>query len=412
MKNLERYVFGSFLSSFFLAFLVLSFVLTIGLMVQIVSYILQGVPMDLVGRFALVSFPETMQWTVPLALLVSSILVFSRLSADSEIAAMRACGVNLLTVMRWPLAFALLCTFVCLFVNNEIVPRGHEVRRNLTRRLSVGSGLELLEPGRTINEFPKVQLYYRSRDPENGSLLDLEIVDYRDPKCTRTYKAEQAFVRQEGRDVVLDARNLSVDPVDPSHPQSLQAETFRWRVDDVLKAGDYKRKEKDFRFFEMLREIDARKCAVKEASAAAKAAKDLKGQSAEEASAAATNATQVASSDEPERDHKGRKKTKYSPREAARRALSDIRTEFMKRWVFAFASICFVLVGVPLGIRAQRKESSVGMGIALVTALAYYLVVILMTSLSKNYHMHPEVLIWLPVGLCVLLSAWLIPKNL
>ena len=57
MKNLERYVFGAFLSSFLLAFLVLSFVLTIGLMVQIVSYILQGVPMDLVGRFALVSFP-------------------------------------------------------------------------------------------------------------------------------------------------------------------------------------------------------------------------------------------------------------------------------------------------------------------------------------------------------------------
>ena len=35
-----------------------------------------------------------------------------------------------------------------------------------------------------------------------------------------------------------------------------------------------------------------------------------------------------------------------------------------------------------------------------------------MTSLSKNYQVHPEVLIWLPVGLCVLLSCWLIPKNL
>ena len=411
MKNLERYVFGAFLSSFFLAFLVLSFVLTIGLLVQIVSYILQGVPFDLVGQFALVSFPETMQWTVPLALLVSSILVFSRLSADSEIAAMRACGVNLLTVMRWPLAFALLCTFVCLFVNNEIVPRGHEVRRNLKTRLAGGAGLELLEPGRTINDFPKVQLYFRERDKENNSLLDLEIVDRRDPKCTRTYKADKAFVRKEGRDIVLDVRNLTVDPVDAAHPQALQAETFRWRVDDVLKDGEYKRKEKDFRFFEMLREIDARKRAVKEASADAKAAKDVKDQSVE-ASAAATNATQVASSDEVERDHKGRKKKKYSPRETARRALSDIRTEFMKRWVFAFASICFVLVGVPLGIRAQRKESSVGMGIALVTALAYYLVVILMTSLSKNYHVHPEVLIWLPVGLCVLLSVWLIPKNL
>ena len=376
MKNLERYVFGAFLSSFFLAFLVLSFVLTIGLLVQIVSYILQGVPFDLVGQFALVSFPETMQWTVPLALLVSSILVFSRLSADSEIAAMRACGVNLLTVMRWPLAFALLCTFVCLFVNNEIVPRGHEVRRNLKTRLAGGAGLELLEPGRTINDFPKVQLYFRERDKEGNSLLDLEIVDRRDPKCTRTYKADKAFVRKEGRDIVLDVRNLTVDPVDAAHPQALQAETFRWRVDDVLKDGDYKRKEKDFRFFEILKEIDARKLEVAQASR-----EKVKGK-------------------------------KHSPRVAARRSLSDIRTEFMKRWVFAFASICFVLVGVPLGIRAQRKESSVGMGIALVTALVYYLVVILMTSLSKNYHVHPEVLIWLPVGLCVMLSCWLIPKNL
>ena len=406
MKNLERYVFGSFLSSFLLAFLVLSFVLTIGLMVQIVSYILQGVPLDLVGRFALVSFPETMQWTVPLALLVSAILVFSRLSADSEIAAMRACGVNLLTVMRWPIAFAMLCTLVCLFVNNEIVPRGHEVRRNLTRRLSVGAGLELLEPGRTINDFPQVQLYFRTRDKESGALLDLEIVDRRDPKCTRNYKATQAFVRQDGRDIVLDVRDLTVDPVDPAHPQHLRAETFRWRVDDVLKDGTYKRKEKDFRFFELLREIDARKRAVAEAP-------DTPQEEASEATELA-DADEDAAGQKAGRKRKGNKvkEKKYPPRKAARRALSDIRTEFMKRWVFAFASICFVLVGVPLGIRAQRKESSVGMGIALLTALTYYLVVILMTNLSKNYHVHPEILIWLPVGLCVLLAGWLIPKNL
>ena len=106
MKTIQRYVFGSFLTSFLLAFLVLSFVLTIGLMVQIVGYILSGVPMELVGQFALVCFPETMQWTIPLALLVSSVLVFSRMSADSEIAAMRACGVNLLAVIRRPLIFA------------------------------------------------------------------------------------------------------------------------------------------------------------------------------------------------------------------------------------------------------------------------------------------------------------------
>ena len=95
-----------------------------------------------------------------------------------------------------------------------------------------------------------------------------------------------------------------------------------------------------------------------------------------------------------------------------RRRLSDLRTEFQKRLVFAFASICFVLVGVPLGIRAQRKESTIGMAIALATALSYYLVVILMTSMSKDYAVHPYVLIWLPVAACFALASWLVPKNL
>jgi lipopolysaccharide export system permease protein len=96
----------------------------------------------------------------------------------------------------------------------------------------------------------------------------------------------------------------------------------------------------------------------------------------------------------------------------ARRELSDIKTEFMKRWVSAFASLCFVLIGVPLGIRAQRRESTIGMAIALVVALAYNLLELLMTSLSKNYAVHPEILIWLPVALCLVLASRLIPKNL
>ena len=245
---------------------------------------------------------------------------------------MRACGVNLLTVMRWPLAFALLCTFVCLFVNNEVVPRGHEVRRNLTRRLSVGAGLELLEPGRTINDFPKVQLYFHSRDAESGALQDLEIVDRRDPKCTRNFKAKQAFVRQDGRDIVLDVRDLTVDPVDPKHPNTMKAETFRWRVDDVLKDGTYKRKEKDFRFFEMLREIDARKRAVAEAA-------DTPQEAADAEVEAKADSDEDAAEQKAGRKHKSKsREKKYSPRKAARRALSDIRTEFQKRWVFGRAA--------------------------------------------------------------------------
>ena len=41
MKTLERYVFKSFLTAFFLAWLILSFVLTIGLMVKIIELMIE-----------------------------------------------------------------------------------------------------------------------------------------------------------------------------------------------------------------------------------------------------------------------------------------------------------------------------------------------------------------------------------
>lgn len=99
-------------------------------------------------------------------------------------------------------------------------------------------------------------------------------------------------------------------------------------------------------------------------------------------------------------------------RRSIRRATSKLKVELAKRFVFAAASLCFVLVGIPLGIRAQRKESSVGMAISLAISLGYYLVVMLMLSLQKNYMIHPEWLIWLPVLACFVLAARFTRKNL
>ena len=372
MKTLERYVFGSFLSSFLLAFLVLTFVMTIGLMVQIVGYVLDGIPMKLVGEFALVSFPETLQWTMPLALLVASVLVFSRMSADSEIAAMRACGVNLVAVMKWPLVFALLCTLLGFFVNNEIVPRGHFVRRSLKNKVSVGTGLDLLEPGKVITDFPHLKLYFGSR--EGNWIRDLMVKDYSNPKVDRMITASKALVTSEGRDVVLDLYQMTVDPIDAQHDTMARAERFQYRVKDALKDRTYSKRDKDLRTLEVfaaLREIDAKLAAAEGASRVNEAGISL-----------------------------------------LRNERSSLRTEFMKRFVFAMASFCFVLVGIPLGIKAQRKESSVGMAISLAVSLGYYMIVILTLGLENMPYLYPEYLIWIAVAACLVLAARLVPRNL
>ncbi len=371
MKTIEKYVFGSFLSSFLLAFLVLSFVLTIGLLVQIVGYILDGVPMSLVGEFCLVSLPETLQWSMPLALLVSSVLVFSRLSADNEISAMRACGINLFSILKWPALFGFLCTLAGVYINNEIVPRGHEVRRSLKAKVSVDTGLDLLEPGRVIDDFPKVKIYFGAK--EGNWLHDLVVIDYSNPKVDRMITASKALVTQQGKDVALDLYQMTVDPVDEKHATMARANRFRYFVKDAIKEAKYSKKTKDLRAGELLESIEemeklARRTSMDEVGR--KAVKSLKGE------------------------------------------ISRAKTEFSKRIVFALASVCFVLVGIPLGIKAQRKESSVGMAISLCIALGYYLVVILMLSIHKNHAVYPHVLIFASVLFCAVAAVHLVRKHL
>ena len=52
------------------------------------------------------------------------------------------------------------------------------------------------------------------------------------------------------------------------------------------------------------------------------------------------------------------------------------------------------------------------MAISLAISIGYYLVVMLMLSLQKNYAIHPEFLIWLPPLACFVLSGWFVKRHL
>lgn len=478
MKTLERYIFTSFLTSFLLAFLVLTFVLTIGLLFQIVGFILDGLSPSLIGRFVLVSFPETLQWTVPLAILVASVLVFSRLSADSEISAMRACGVNLYSVMKWPVAFGLTCSLLGVWVNNEIVPRGHEIRRSLKSKVSVGNWIEVLKPGVWFGEFPNVKLLVERK--EGRRVEKLRVVD-ETAGFARLITAESAIVTEEGRDVHIDLHGMWLQPIARDNPNALHVTRFQHVIEDALQDSEYTKKFSDLRFVELVSDIGRR---GREIDAATAAARDLRrgGATADAAPAPQKGVpfdvwyatltpgvwidcfgkarlkfarqsdmwledVVIEELGENGRTARTLRATRahVTPRRKdvifdlvgaagadgattdgrfeipgvistslreMRRTLSKAKVELSSRLVLAAASLCFVLVGVPLGIRAQRRESTVGMAISLAIALGYYLCIMLMENLQKSYSIHPEFLIWLPVGVSLVLAGLFTRKNL
>ena len=99
-RIVERCIFGSFLTAFLFAFIILSAVLSIGGLGESVRLVGRGMPLPTVLRICVLTLPEVLPWSVPLAALASSLLVFARLASDTELTAMRTCGIGVWTARR------------------------------------------------------------------------------------------------------------------------------------------------------------------------------------------------------------------------------------------------------------------------------------------------------------------------
>lgn len=363
MKLLERYVTSSLLTSVLLSWLVLTFVLAVGLLIRVTGLIIEGLPIELVGRYISIGIPEMLNLTIPMAILVGSLLVFGRLSADSEIAAMRACGINLWRIMAWPLVLGAFFSGISLYTNNEVTPPNHETRRRMTASFGVGAALDLLEPGRFIDDFRNIKIRF---DSKTGHWLNnVLIYDYTQPGIEREIRAERARVELVDDDLQIDLYRVRIDPFHVDRPGAVLADRLTHVIPDALKMRSYRQRVKDMRFSQLLAHYrDAMRGTLPD-----------------------TDSSQMP----------GRR--------------SSILFEINKRAMLSCAPFCFVLIGMTLGIRSHRKESTLGVALALVVSLCFYLFAIIAESLARKPVFQPHLLVWIPVVACLALAFVLVPRN-
>jgi lipopolysaccharide export system permease protein len=73
----------------------------------------------------------------------------------------------------------------------------------------------------------------------------------------------------------------------------------------------------------------------------------------------------------------------------------------------SIAVLSFALVGIPLGVRVSRKETSANLGMAVMLFLSYYFLVVMVNWLDRHPEYRPDLLYWLPNVIFLGIAAWL-----
>jgi len=113
--------------------------------------------------------PKILIFTVPFAFLIGTLVGFSRLSADSEVVAMRAGGVSIYQ-MLWPVFkvnfVVAATTFLLTFV---LLPQGNWTLRQIQHQIGLRPVQSEIKP-RVFNEdLPQVILYIEDQDLQNSA---------------------------------------------------------------------------------------------------------------------------------------------------------------------------------------------------------------------------------------------------
>src|SRR5688500_15818404 len=147
MSILTRYIFKEMVAPTFLGLLFYTTLILMQNLFDMAGLIIrQSLPGAAVGRLLLFSLPHIIVLTVPMSLLFGILIAVGRLSADSEIVAMRALGISTRTIYRPVFLFSLLIFGLNLYLINAVMPRGNQQFVALRAELMTSSAEKAIKP--------------------------------------------------------------------------------------------------------------------------------------------------------------------------------------------------------------------------------------------------------------------------
>ncbi|MCR5757060.1 MAG: LPS export ABC transporter permease LptG [Selenomonas sp.] len=347
LRILDKYIFREVVLTFAFSICAFSAVfIGSGTLFKIARYITDyGASLQAVVKIFIFGLPGVVIWTFPMSMLLATLLTFGRLSSNSEITAMKSCGISFSRIAMPAIVIGFIVSMGAIAFNEYVVPWANTAYRNvLYYEIEGNNGMKSQEHIilKEING-DKIQrlAYARRYDAEVQQLQGITLQEFGDDgKVTHVENADYA----EWNGDIWTMHNGMI--YDIASEEGKGEHTVRFKTQVLPISANPK---------QIVREQkDPEELTMKELRAQI----DIM-------------------------------KTQYVD-------TNKLEAELYQRVTVPMASLIFALIGVPLGLQPTRNSSSAGFAISVIIIFFYYALMTMGNALARSGTLPPLLAVWIP----------------
>ena len=317
-----------------------------------------------VGVFFALALPQTIAYTLPMAMLFAGLLSFGRLSDSSQITALRAGGIGFFRIVAPALLFAWIIVLITFILNEKVAPISSQAAERYIHSALVERGIT--REAHDISYMDQSAGWLFAAAAGEGNIFhDVKWWDFSRPGETVLYTADVGVWQQDkwefhkAKVIHISTESLGLKEGDAGESgndngrnviRSMTSENLEMHIartpSDIMAAG--KRNPEEMSLQEL---------------------------------------------------HTYLRTAAQEKTEAYRR---KIEATYHLKIAAPFASVIFILLAAPLGMTSQRSSSTMGIGLSMVLVFVYYMMTTFAVKVAESGMLVPIIAAWIPNALTLL----------
>jgi len=346
LSIIDRYLIIEMLGPFFFGVAAFTAIMTAtSVLFNLITMMVRfGLPLSVVLEVLALRLPEMAFYTFPMSMLLASLLAFGRLSGDSEITALKACGVSLFRIMAPVVVVSLMISGATVALNEFVVPHADWAAKNILYEAQNKRKMPTARDNVFYQEMEEGRLkrFFYARSFDGQAMRGVLVQEFEGDRLDRIIRADHAEWKPGG-----------------------------WTFFDgeMYQTGE----NGEYRFFVRFKE---QVVALKES---------LLTLSQEQRAPTEMNIRELS-------QHIGLLKS--SGQHGG--TINELEVQLHQKLSVPFASLIFMMVGAPLGLRPNRSSSSIGLGLSILIIFVYYIIMFIFMAMGQAGHLVPWLAAWMP----------------